>query len=410
MQELAGVVDALVASLPGDGSGEVLMGVVAELETQIRRLQAVQLTCLEKVDRSGAAAAEHITTAAWLRSTLRLAGHDAHRRVHLARDLADALPQLQRAMLAGDVSVAHAQQAARLRRAVDDGQVRTLLDPALTDAAMAMSPPELGSWVTSAIHSLEPDKVADEEATAFARRELHLATTFGGIGVGSWTLDPVSQEKVLTAIHAASPPLSGDDRSPKQRRADGLIAVCEFFNKHATAEGASRVHAGEPPQVMVMVSLETLRGTAGSPTAVSGYGRQISGEAARRLACDAKVSRIISGPMSEIIDAGRSMRTFPAAARRAIVGRDRHCIWPGCNAPPAWCEAHHVIHWIEGGESNVDNGVLLCGRHHDRVHLDKRAIRIRADGSRTVDLFSDVDGPPLIDERPAPGGGGAQSP
>lgn len=100
------------------------------------------------------------------------------------------------------------------------------------------------------------------------------------------------------------------------------------------------------------------------------------------------MSRIITGPMSEVLDAGRTSRTFSAAARRAIAARDQHCIWPGCTAPAAWCEAHHGIHWIDDGPSDVDNGYLLCGAHHDRVHKQNKTLVINPDGSRTVDIYS----------------------
>jgi hypothetical protein len=90
--------------------------------------------------------------------------------------------------------------------------------------------------------------------------------------------------------------------------------------------------------------------------------------------------------MSEILDSGRASRTFTAAQRRAIVARDKHCRWPGCDRPPGWCDAHHSIHWADGGVTSVEKGVLLCGRHHDRVHHDDLAIAVLRDGSRTVDV------------------------
>jgi hypothetical protein len=116
------------------------------------------------------------------------------------------------------------------------------------------------------------------------------------------------------------------------------------------------------------------------------FGTTTSAEWARRFACDAAVSRIVMGAASEIRDAGRTVRTFTAAQTRAIVARDRHCIWTGCDAPPGWCDAHHIIHWADGGPTDVDKGVLLCGRHHDRVHNAHHAITRQPDGTYTVDI------------------------
>ena len=125
--------------------------------------------------------------------------------------------------------------------------------------------------------------------------------------------------------------------------------------------------------------------TPGAPAADYAFGATTSAEWARRFACDAAISRIVIGPASEILDAGRATRTFTAAQTRAIVARDRHCIWTGCDAPPGWCDAHHIHHWADLGDTDIDNGVLLCGRHHDRVHTNHHAIVKNPDGHYTVD-------------------------
>ena len=64
---------------------------------------------------------------------------------------------------------------------------------------------------------------------------------------------------------------------------------------------------------------------------------------------------------SVIIDVGRSQRTIAGAKRRALVARDKHCQWPGCERPASWCDGHHIVHWIDGGETSLDNCALLWG-------------------------------------------------
>ena len=91
-------------------------------------------------------------------------------------------------------------------------------------------------------------------------------------------------------------------------------------------------------------------------------------QTARRLACDASLSRIITGPRSEPLDVGRKTPVVPAPMRRAVVVRDRHCRFPGCDRPHAWCDAHHAVHWADGGPTALSNLVLLCRRHHRLVH------------------------------------------
>ena len=66
--------------------------------------------------------------------------------------------------------------------------------------------------------------------------------------------------------------------------------------------------------------------------------------------------------------------------RRALNARDQHCRWPGCDRPATWCTPHHVIHWARGGSTNLDNQLLLCSRHHRRVHEGGWQILVAEDG------------------------------
>ncbi|SEM17046.1 HNH endonuclease, partial [Blastococcus sp. DSM 46786] len=89
---------------------------------------------------------------------------------------------------------------------------------------------------------------------------------------------------------------------------------------------------------------------------------------ARWLACDGNVSRIVIGPDGEVLDYGRRQRISPPPLRRALDARDRGCVFTGCDAPAHWCDVHHLIHWIDGGQTNLGNCALLCERHHTKIH------------------------------------------
>lgn len=121
------------------------------------------------------------------------------------------------------------------------------------------------------------------------------------------------------------------------------------------------------------------------------FGGTVSPTWARRWLCDAAVTRIVMTAASEVLDVGRATRTWTIAEIRAITARDRHCIWPGCDIPAAWTEIHHITHWADGGPTDLDNGVLLCGRHHDRVHLHGHAITRKPNGRFTVDTTPGTD-------------------
>ena len=98
----------------------------------------------------------------------------------------------------------------------------------------------------------------------------------------------------------------------------------------------------------------------------------------RRLACHSAVTRIVFGPDGAVLDVGRAQRTVSGQMRRAVIARDQHCVYPGCDQPPSRCEVHHALrHWADGGETSVANGALLCYHHHDLVDTTDIVMRWR---------------------------------
>jgi hypothetical protein len=53
--------------------------------------------------------------------------------------------------------------------------------------------------------------------------------------------------------------------------------------------------------------------------------------------------------------------------KRALLGRDKCCRFPGCSHDK-WLDAHHVMHWADGGDTGMDNTLLLCSTHHRLLH------------------------------------------
>jgi hypothetical protein len=194
-------------------------------------------------------------------------------------------------------------------------------------------------------------------------------------------LDQETGQSLLTALgsqvdadlRTAGP---GDQRTPAQRRADALGEICRQW-----LEGADRPRvAGERPHVTLTVGIDQLQGSTVSLDQLKGDPSETAGpcelgstgpvhpETARRFTCDASVARVVLGPRSEPLDVGRRTPVVPAGIRRAVVARDRGCRFPGCERPEPWCDAHHVIHWADGGSTALSNLVLLCRRHHRLIH------------------------------------------
>lgn len=85
------------------------------------------------------------------------------------------------------------------------------------------------------------------------------------------------------------------------------------------------------------------------------------------------------GPDGAVLDVGRARRTVTGQMRRAVIARDQHCVYPGCDQPPSRCEVHHAVtHWADGGDTSVANSALLCWYHHQLV--DTRGITMRWGG------------------------------
>jgi hypothetical protein len=154
-------------------------------------------------------------------------------------------------------------------------------------------------------------------------------------------------------------------RSPGKRMADGLVTLAQWAAKAKQLPESG----GLRPQVMVLVDYEALRSQTEAATVTAGtLAEPISPQSVRRIACDAQILPALLGGASEVLDLGREQRSADDKQRRALVIRDRGCAFPGCDRPAAWTDAHHVVHWADGGATDLDNLVLVCGPHHDTIH------------------------------------------
>ena len=272
--------------------------------------------------------------------------------------------QTAKALDAGDVTVPHVEllaRAAHRREELYSEYETTLLDAAATVEVQDF-PRVARRWAL-----LADDFLAQRDAGfAFERRGVTLSPTVGG-SVVSGFLDPEAAATVADALAELQPPDgAADTRSLAQRNADGLVLMSQRALGGVLPE--SRPIGG----VDVVVGYDTL---AGRPVAeldalrcdLEGFG-PIARVTAERLACDCALGRVVVSGRSEILDLGRRTRTIPRRLRRAIRVRDQHCQFPGCRAPAAWCDVHHLVHWLHGGETNLQNCALLCRRHHVACH------------------------------------------
>jgi hypothetical protein len=236
-------------------------------------------------------------------------------------------------------------------------------EPTLVEAARRLTPHQLRAAVLHWRAHVAPEQVDRDFAAHHERRRLHVSSTLDGLVALDGLLDAEAGNTVLTAISALAGPGGGDDpRTSAQRRADALVDLA----RHALDSAELPDTGGERPHINVQVDLQVL--LTGTGAADLDFTGPIPAERARQLACDAGISRIITAGASQPLDVGRRTRTVPTHLRRALVTRDRGCVFPGCDRPPAWCDSHHRQHWADGGPTVLSNLVLLCRFHHGMIH------------------------------------------
>lgn len=367
MSNLASVIDDRAAVPARSLSDAELDAEIAELHRAEQRLAALKVDRIAEADtRRFFGALGFGSAAAWLRTRLGVRHGVARSWVALARSLRH-MPRTRDAFAAGDIDESQARVLCEAR-SVDPGAYAEA-EETLVDAAVALIPKHFRSAIDHWRDAADAARFSDDRRAMHERRGLSLSATWAGMGRLDGWLDPEATATVTTALRtygdrAARDP--GDHRSPTQVRADALVDICRFYLDHADVpmSGGRRAH------VVVTVDLETLEGRAGHRAEIDGAGR-ITAEAARRLACDARISRVITRGGSEPLDVGRAARTVSAAQRTALTVRDGGCVAGGCDVPAEWCDAHHLEHWIDGGPTDLANLVLVCRRHHRGVHDER---------------------------------------
>jgi Domain of unknown function (DUF222)/HNH endonuclease len=290
----------------------------------------------------------------------------------------EALSEELIAMRRGAISTGHAAVIGRtLDEMGDDGAHSA--EPTLLEAAEQMNPGHVWLIAQRLRHSLDRQRALQDANAMYARRRLHLTRGMdGGITVDG-LLDPEGGAILRTAIDALTRPLPGDDRIAPQRRADALVELA----RRQLDDGSLPASGGQRPHLSLTVPAAALRREEGASPAELEWAGPVVDEMARRVGCDAVCSTLEVDEQGAPLTVGRATRTVPPSIRRALMVRDRGCCFPGCDRPPAWTDGHHLVHWADGGETSLENIVLLCRPHHRLVHEEGWTLR-RDDGGEIV--------------------------
>jgi hypothetical protein len=333
---------------------------------------------------------------AWVRSLVNVTRGEARHRAEVGAVLftdpvAADLAENRAAALSGQVSTRHvaaiAAAVVTLSPPITPVDVvgedtRADAQRVLAEQAAVLDPTQTKVLATRTVAVLDPD-AGDRLAHDEDLRDVARGLTFTPDGTGlvhvRGALTPVCAGLLATAIDADSAPRPAadgtpDHRTPAQRRHDGLQQV---LSRYIAADGLLPSTHGTPYRLVVTVPEATLRAElkrSGSDQAAPVQpgllpdGFPVSPLTVQTMACNADLVPILVDENHHPLDVGDTQYEFPPKIRTAIIARDQGCTYPGCGAPAPWCDAHHLIRFRDDGPTSVDNGALLCGRHHRYVH------------------------------------------
>ncbi len=368
LARLSAGIAALVPLIPDEAPGpqvDAWFAALKRLDGASSAIRARLIACLQRSRTSQDSG--HSGAPSYLREHLGVSGREASKQDSLARDL-QHLPGTAAALAAGDIGP---EQAGAIGQASRRGVLGTpeeteeLLLPVARDG----SSDGLRRHIRDAEHRVDRDSLKKQERRQQALRSASLNRRADGMWEFFARLPSEPGEQLAVALEAYRTPDPPDTPMAEQRSSDKRTADALSDLIRATLQRGAPITGGIRPQLNVTIPIELLApGADGAGT--TDHGGVLSGEAVQRLSCDADVRWILTRGATEVLDVGRTKRRWTRPQRRALVVRDGGCRGPGCDRPPAWCDAHHVQWWSQDGPTSLDNGLLLCRRHHRLVHDD----------------------------------------
>jgi len=376
---------------------------ITELAAHIHAANYRLLGLIRRFDAAGGWGGPGLRSCAhWLNWKCGIGLNAAREKLRVAHALAD-LPKISAAFAQGEISYSKVRAMTRVATVENE------------EFLLMIARHGTASHVERAVRQFRRARrcqALDAENERHARRSLTWRLDEDGSFLLSGRFPPEQGERIMKAIEAAmeeieaeqenvtaetSPEPSMDQPLPcpvAQRRADAIERLADAFLSGA----GGVVYGGDRCTLHVHTDMETLRADGDGAESTLEHGGNVSAETSRRLACDCGVVDWVEtkdgdlagaecqgrrpdprGMAAEILNVGRKTRSIPPAIRRALQHRDGGCRFPGCTAHK-YVDAHHIVHWADGGETKLDNLVTLCRHHHRAVHEGGFDVRLGADG------------------------------
>jgi hypothetical protein len=310
--------------------------------------------------------------AEWMDFKLKISRKTALEKVRVAKALW-FVPKIEAAFKSGELSYS---QVRALTRVADQDNESELLQCALTTTACNLEK------YCQRIRLGDESSSEREAKRLHQNRALHLSVEDGALSV---QLPPAELAIVQQALEQLVNELPEDpDRDFFAARADALVNMARHVLE-GEVEGQPGGSSTPTHQVLVHVEASALEGKGGE----SDYALPT----VKRLCCSGDVVPILKDG-DYVLNVGRKQRMVPTKLKRALAARDRRCQFPGCHHTQ-YLDAHHIKHWCDGGETNVDNLLLLCSHHHTLMHEGG----FKLDSANGKFYFARPDGRPI---EPAP--------
>ncbi len=356
--------------------GDPLGDEIALLCAHINAATFELLRLLARYDEEGRWGGGFRSCAHWLSWRTGISIGPAREKVRVARCLR-SLPLISEALASGELSYSKVRALTRVATPDNEAELLCFAHHGTTSHVEHL----VRLW-------RRVDRNADSQAVRAERRGLSVWLTDDGSYAVRGRLTPevgalllksleATEDRLFRAEHEAG---VEDRTSPNQRRADALGLWLEErvqpkvqLVMHAFAEDGD-AREGDARAVDACADdgcscdAQEAQQKGGKPAAlVTEDGSGVSAETCSRLACDAEVVPIARGADGSVLDVGRRHRTVGWRMRKALEARDGGCRFPGCDSRMR-THAPHITPWAAGGETAINNLVLLCPFHHRAVH------------------------------------------
>ena len=309
----------------------------------------------------------------------------AREKVRVARCL-PSLPLISGALAKGEISYSKVRALTRVASADSEAELLTFARHGTTAHVERL----VREW-------RRLDRGDASQAARAERRGLSLHLADDGSYEVRGRLSPEVGSLLLKALEVA------EDRLYRAERAAGTEDRTTAAQRRADALGLWLEERVQPRVQLVVHSLEgDAQGAAAPASLVTEDGSNVSAETSSRLACDAEIVRITRAGDGSVLDVGRRQRSVGWRLRKALNARDGGCRFPGCGSRLR-THAHHITHWAHGGDTAMNNLVLLCPFHHRAVH--EGSWRVEMDARGVPRFFNPLGVPmPVVPAPPDIGG------